>query len=56
MDQILKYFPINIKVILEKEIGEKKNSLEEIRIRVQKPIILKFNSGEKIVRYFIPGI
>ena len=53
MDQILKYFPINIKVILEKEIGEKKNSLEEIRIRVQKPIILKFNSGEKIVRYFI---
>ena len=53
MDQILKYFPINIRVLLEKELEDKKDSLEEIRIRVQRPIILKFNSNEKIIRYLI---
>lgn len=53
MEQILKYFPNNIKLLLEKELQDKKDSLEEIRIRVQKPIILKFNSTEKIVRYLI---
>mgnify|MGYP003310906214 CR=1 FL=1 len=31
----------------------KYDSLEEIRIRVDKPIILKFNNSEKIIRYNI---
>lgn len=53
MDQILKYFPSNIKTILETELQDKKDIIEEIRIRVQKPIILKFNLSEKIVRYII---
>lgn len=50
MEQILKYFPSNIKMILKNELND---NLEEIRIRVQKPIILKFNSNEKIIRYFV---
>ena len=51
MERILKYFPIKLENILKQEIGEKYNILEEIRIRVGKPIILKFNNYEKIVRY-----
>ena len=51
---ILEYFPSNIKEILSKEI---KNSnymfLEEIRIRVNKPIILKFNKQIKKLEYII---
>lgn len=51
MEGILKYFPIKLENILKQEIGEKYNILEEIRIRVGKPIVLKFNNYEKIVRY-----
>lgn len=51
MERILKYFPIKLENILKQEIGEKYNILEEIRIRVGKPIVLKFNNYEKIVRY-----
>lgn len=51
MKDILRYFPGKIQNILNEEIGEKYNILEEIRIRLQKPIILKFNNNEKIVRY-----
>ena len=53
MEQILKYFPINIKNMIEKELENKNENLEEIRIRVQKPIVLKFNSSEKIIKYLI---
>lgn len=52
MNNIFKYFPTKIRETFEKEIGENKDALEEIRIRVQKPIVLKFNKFEKIVRYF----
>ena len=40
MNEILKYFPNNIKIIMENEINDDFEKLEEIRIRVQKPIIL----------------
>lgn len=51
MEQILSYFPTKIKNLLESELQDKKEKLEEIRIRVQKPIILKYNTSEKIIRY-----
>ena len=51
MERILKYFPIKLENILKQESGEKYNILEEIRIRVGKRIVLKFNNYEKIVRY-----
>ncbi len=51
MNNILKYFPDKIRDIIKKEIQETNSNLEEIRIRVDKPIILKFNNLEKIVRY-----
>lgn len=51
MNNIFKYFPNKIENILKDAIGEKYDILEEIRIRVQKPIILKFDNHEKIIRY-----
>ncbi len=51
MNTILKYFPDRINKILNQEINDK--PLEEIRIRVDKPIILKFNGLEKIIKYNI---
>ena len=48
MNNILMYFPNRIKNLLKIEIADKIDLLEEIRIRSQKPIILKFNDKEKI--------
>ena len=45
---VLEYFPNNIRNILLKEINNKNyKSLEEIRVRVNRPIILKFNNEIK---------
>ncbi len=53
MNSIYKYFPEKIQNLISEEIGEKINFLEEIRIRVDKPLILKFNLSENIIRYFV---
>lgn len=53
MKEILEYFPLAIKAILEKEIFDEEDFLEEIRVRVKNPIILKFNKKEKIIRCVI---
>lgn len=53
MDSIYKYFPSKIQELISEEIGERINTLEEIRIRVSKPLVLKFNHQEKVIRYFI---
>ncbi len=53
MRNILDYFPEAISNILQENIDNNTSSLEEIRIRVQKPIILKFNNMEKIIKYLI---
>ena len=48
---LLGYFPNNISKSLEKylnESEEKNITLEEIRLRVGKPMILKFNDHERI--------
>ena len=51
MNSIYRYFPDNIKKALE-ENKEDTLNLEEIRIRNNKPIILKYNTFEKTVRYY----
>ncbi len=51
---ILNYFPNHIKIELSKYIDNfNYNLLEEIRIRVNRPIILKFNSEIKKIFYII---
>ena len=50
--EILKYFPIQISNKINKKIIEYStsfNMLEEIRIRNNKPIILKFNKEEIVL-------
>lgn len=51
MQNILKYFPENLQKEISKEAWDKFDILEEIRIRANKPIILKFNNNEKIIKY-----
>lgn len=51
---IFEYFPANIKFEFAKYITfENYNLLEEIRIRTNRPIILKFNNEQKILDYTI---
>lgn len=52
MKDILIYFPTNIRNLLYNEI-KNEELLEEIRIRINKPIILKFNKREQIIKYFV---
>lgn len=51
MKEIFNYFPTKIQEILLEEIKDKYKTLEEIRIRVNRPIILKFTDGEKVIKY-----
>lgn len=53
MNHILKYFPDKIEKKIAEEILAKMDTLEEIRLRVQRPIILKFNDCDKIVKYTV---
>ena len=51
---VLEYFPNNIRMCLLKEINSRNYKyLEEIRIRVNRPIILKFNNVLKKLEYII---
>lgn len=50
--KILEYFPIEIGQLIQNNIEQFEiNELEEIRIRVSKPIILKLANREKIINY-----
>lgn len=53
MNNILKYFPDKLQKSINEQAKEKYELLEEIRIRVNKPVILKFNQFEQIIRYFV---
>ena len=52
-DNILKCFPINISIILRQAIEKSPNNLEEIRVRLNLPIILKLGKSEEIIKYYI---
>lgn len=53
MNSVLKYFPEKLQKKIAEEVLDKFDSLEEIRIRVNRPIILKFNDTEKVIKYSI---
>ncbi|MDO5557337.1 MAG: stage III sporulation protein AA [Clostridia bacterium] len=52
MDIILNYFKVYIRELIEKEMRNLKE-IEEIRIRANKPIILKSGQDERVVNYVI---
>ena len=49
---IIKYFPEKIKTVL-KPILQKDSGLEEIRFRVNRPLILKYNQIENKLSYIV---
>ena len=52
MNLMTKYFPKHIKEVLENNISEEEvNIIEEIRIRINLPIIVKLAEKEKIIDY-----
>ena len=51
MISILNFFPNNISNIIS--INLKSKYLEEIRLRVSKPIILKFSNEELVLNYIV---
>lgn len=54
MNDILLFFPNKIAKILEEKLNKLRfNQLEEIRIRTNKKIILRFNYKEEIINYII---
>lgn len=53
MKKIIEYFPDKLRNLLFEKINEKEDELEEIRIRNQKPIILKFCKEEVIIKYIV---
>lgn len=53
MEEILSYFPSNIRNIIFEEIKDKFETLEEIRLRMNRPIILKFTDNEKAIKYSV---
>lgn len=53
MSGILNYFPDKLQRKIAEEILDKMEEIEEIRIRVNRPIILKFINNEKIIKYSI---
>lgn len=52
-EDILEYFSENIRNQIEENLKIEKDLLEEIRLRNNKPIILKFNNKEKILDTYI---
>ena len=54
---LYRYFPQNISEVIENYFKENDPSiyitLEEIRLRNNKPMVLKFNKGEKIFKYIV---
>ena len=53
-EEILKYFPSNIYNLLKREINEDiKKGIQEIRVRCNRPIILKLRNDDKIIDYSI---
>lgn len=53
MDNFLKYFPDKLERKIAEEVLDKMNEIEEIRIRVNRPIIIKYGSSEKIIKYSV---
>ena len=53
MKEILKYMPSKISSKIVENILDKASKIEEIRLRVDRPIILRMNDGEKVIKYSV---
>lgn len=56
IEEIIRYFPINISSLLYKAISQNeklKEQIQEIRIRVGRPIILKLQNLDILIEYIV---
>lgn len=56
IDEILKYFPVNLYNVLKNTFDSNRQieeNIQEIRIRIGKPIILKLRQADVLVQYII---
>ena len=50
MEEVLSYFPESIRENIKENAKDKLDKIEEIRLRLERPIILKFDVGEKVIK------
>lgn len=50
MEEVLDYFPESIRENIKENAKDKLDKIEEIRLRLERPIILKFDVGEKVIK------
>lgn len=53
MKNILKYMPSKIGEKILENASDKLEKIEEIRLRLERPIILKLIDGEKVIKYSV---
>ena len=50
-NSVLRYLPKKVEKILLEELHDEFDNIEEIRLRAERPIIIKLNSEDRIVKY-----
>lgn len=53
MQEVLNYLPNNIAELIQENSVDKLDKIEEIRLRLARPIILKYDDGEKVIKYSV---
>lgn len=53
MEEVLNYLPDKIKEKIIENSSDKLDEIEEIRLRLERPIILKYGNGEKVIKYSV---
>lgn len=53
MEEVLSYLPEKIRDELVRNSQDKLNEIEEIRLRLERPIIVKYADGEKVIKYSV---
>lgn len=53
MQEVLNYLPEKIQDKIREYSADKLDKIEEIRLRLERPIILKYADGEKVIKYSV---
>ena len=53
MQEVLNYLPEKIQDKIRENSADKLDKIEEIRLRLERPIILKYADGEKVIKYSV---
>lgn len=53
MEEVLSFLPEKIQAKIRENSEDKLQTIEEIRLRLERPIILKYADGEKVIKYSV---